>query len=310
MGMTWSTRCAAVRDIRNAPARRIRTIPERVETPASAHNPAMAPSRLLRWPGLALLMYLLVCAAMYLLQHRLLYRPNASPVDAAAARVPGMAAETLLTPDGERLVAWWRPPRDAASPVFLYLPGNGANLMSRDGRLRRLAARGAGFLALSWRGYGGSTGTPSEQGLRTDARTAYTLLAARVDPARIVIFGESLGTTVAVALAAEAQPAAVVLDSGFASVLDVAERRYWWLPVRWPLREPFRADLAAPSVKSPVLQVHCRTDPVTPFDSAARLNALLPVTQPIMVVEGRCHTPSLLRFEERLWTFVGAVLTR
>jgi pimeloyl-ACP methyl ester carboxylesterase len=252
--------------------------------------------------------YLLVCAAMWALQHRLQYRPDARPADAAVARLPALVNLTIPTPDGERLVAWWHPPRDERAPVFLYLHGNGANLLARGGRLKRIAERGAGLLALSWRGYGGSTGSPSEAGLRTDAQAAYELLAARVDPARIVIFGESLGTTVAVMLAAEVPAAALVLDSGFASVLDVAERRYFWLPVRWLLRDPFRADLAAPRVGMPVLQVHCRDDPVTPFESAERLHALLPRARPIAVIDDRCHAPPFARFDGALWAFVGQVL--
>jgi fermentation-respiration switch protein FrsA (DUF1100 family) len=266
--------------------------------------------RRLRLPAVLLGAYVALCAAMYALQHQLQYRPDPAPMDAAQAHVPGLASETLATPDGERLVAWWRPPADAAAPAFLYLPGNGANLAARDARFRRLAARGAGLLAVSWRGYGGSTGTPSEAGLRTDALTAYAALARRVDPSRIVIFGESLGTTLAVQVGAERPAAALVLDSGFASVLDVAERRYWWLPVSWLLREPFRADLAAPRVAMPVLQVHCRVDPVTPLDSARLLNALLPRGQPIVMVEDRCHTPSMRRFEDRMWAFVGQALAR
>jgi pimeloyl-ACP methyl ester carboxylesterase len=264
-------------------------------------------SRPLRWLAAGAAVYLAVCALMFTLQHRLQYRPNPAPMDTAAAALPGLEVQALDTADGERLVAWWHPPRDARSPVVLYLHGNGANLAARMGRLRWLAQQGAGFLALSWRGYGGSTGTPSEAGLMTDARTAWAALAQRVAPERIVVFGESLGTTVAVMLAAEVPAAAVVLDSGFASVLDVASARYFWLPVPWLLREPFRADLAAPRVRVPVLQVHCRDDPVTPTASALRLHALLPQAAPMVVVDGRCHTPSLLRFEAPLREFLERV---
>lgn len=263
-----------------------------------------------RWLLALLAAYLGLCGAMYLLQHRLQFRPDPAPMDAAAARQPGAEAETLVTPDGERIVAWWRPPADAGAPVYLYLPGNGANLQARAGRLRHLGAAGAGFLAVSWRGYGGSSGRPSEAGLLADARTAYAVLAQRVDPARIVVFGESLGTTVAVLLASEVDAAALVLDSSFASVQDVAERRYWWLPVRWLISDPFRADLVAPRVRAPVLQVHCRHDPVTPIESARRLQALLPNRQSIEIVEDRCHAPPFDRFESTVRAFVGRHLPK
>lgn len=257
-----------------------------------------------RWLAAAALVYASGCAAMYFVQHWLQFRPDPAPMDLAAANLPLARAERLATADGERIVVWWQPPRDAAAPVYLYLPGNGANLMSRDGRLRRLGQTGAGYLAVSWRGYGGSSGRPSEAGLLADARHAYAALRERADPSRIVFFGESLGTTVAVMLAAEAPAAALVLDSSFASVLDVAASRYWWLPVRWLITDPFRADLAAPRLQLPVLQVHCRDDPVTPIASAQRLNALLPQRRPLHIVEGRCHTPSLAQFEAPVQEFV------
>ncbi len=262
----------------------------------------------LRWLSVALGAYIALCGAMYAFQHRLQFRPDPAPMGPAAARQPGALAETLRTPDGERIVVWWRPPAEPGAPVFLYLPGNGANLLARGGRLRRLGTDGAGFLAVSWRGYGGSSGRPSEAGLLTDARTAYAALAQRVDPARIVLFGESLGTTVAVLLAAEVDAAALVLDSSFSSVQDVAERRYWWLPVRWLITDPFRADLAAPRVRAPVLQVHCLNDPVTPIDSARRLNALLPDRRAIEVVEDRCHAPRFDRFESPVRDFVDRAM--
>lgn len=259
--------------------------------------------------GLATLagVYLLLCGFMYAAQSTLQYRPDPSPMDPGAVWLPQFQAETLATPDGERIVAWWLPPAHPTGPVYLYLHGNGAQLSARNRRLARLTEDGAGLLAVSWRGYGGSSGRPHEAGLLTDARTAYRTLAERVDPTRIVIFGESLGTTVAVMLAAEVPVAALVLDSSFASALDVAQSSYPWLPVSWLLRDTYRADLAAPRVPVPVLQVHCRNDPVTPLASAQRLHALLPGRRPLVMIEGRCHTPRIAEFEPALHRFVESL---
>jgi pimeloyl-ACP methyl ester carboxylesterase len=240
-------------------------------------------------------------------QRRLQYHPDTSPMNPAVAGLPGAQQQTISTADGERIVTWWIAPKRGDTPVYLYLHGNGSNLHSRAARFGRLAEAGAGLLAVSWRGYGGSSGSPSEEGLHADARAGYAELARRVDPKRIVIYGESLGTTVAVMLAAEVKSAALVLDSGFASALDIGERRYPFLPVRWFMRDPLRADLSAPSVAVPVFQVHCADDPVTPIDSARQLHALLPRAQPIVVLDGRCHVPSLLRYEQPLQAFVAAV---
>lgn len=262
-------------------------------------------SRLTVALALALLAYGALCLAMFVLQRSLQYFPDRSPMDPAAAGLPQARTETLATPDGERLAAWWVAPRDERAPVYLYLHGNGAHLHARALRFAHLVADGAGLLAPSWRGYGGSSGRPTEAGLHLDARTAYDALRARgIAPERIVLYGESLGSTVAVMLAAEHPVRALLLDSAFASALDVARRAYPWLPVRWLLRDTYRADLAAPRVRVPVLQVHCEHDPVTPLASALALHARLPLAAPLHRIAGPCHVPSLAEYDGARVAFV------
>lgn len=268
------------------------------------------PARMRRFLIIVAGLYLVACAAMFVLQRRLQYVPDTSPLPPpATVGLPAAVSEELTTQDGERLVTWWVAPRDASQPVFLYLHGNGANLANRAQRFERLTAQGAGLLAVSWRGYGGSSGSPSEAGLMADAGAAYTRLAQRVAPRRIIIYGESLGTTVSVMLAAQVPAAALVLDSSFASALAVAGSAYPWLPVRWLLRDPLRADLAAPRVNVPVLQVHCRDDPVIALPFSLQLNELLPQRRPLLIVEARCHVPSLPQYETALFEFVDGVMT-
>lgn len=242
---------------------------------------------------------------MFWLQRSLQYRPDPQAMQPAAAGLPQVTQETLATADGERIVVWWSAPRAAGQPVYVYLHGNGGNLQARAQRFARLIAPGAGLMAVSWRGYGGSSGTPSEAGLRADARAAYAEAARRAPGVPLVLYGESLGSTVAVLLAADVQPAALVLDSSFDSALAVAQATYPWLPVSWLLQDTLRADLAAPRVVAPVLQVHCRDDPVTPLPFAQRLNALLPGRQPLVLIESRCHVPSLTRYEAALRSFIS-----
>jgi pimeloyl-ACP methyl ester carboxylesterase len=258
-----------------------------------------------------LLAYVLVCLAMFLLQRSLQYFPDRLPMDPATAGLPQARAETLATPDGERLAAWWVAPRDARAPVYLYLHGNGAHLHARAARFAHLVADGAGLYAPSWRGYGGSTGSPTEPGLRLDALAAYDTLRARgIAPARILLYGESLGSTEAVMLAAERPVRALLLDSAFASALEVASGAYPWLPVRWLLRDTYRADLAAPRVAVPVLQVHCTDDPVTPLASALALHARLAQARPLHRIDGRCHVPSLATYEAARAAFVDSLFAR
>jgi pimeloyl-ACP methyl ester carboxylesterase len=259
----------------------------------------------------AVLAFALVCLAMFVLQRSLQYFPNPSPLDAAAAGLPQARAETLLTPDGERLAAWWVAPRDERAPVYLYLHGNGANLHARAPRFAHLVGDGAGLLAPSWRGYGGSSGSPTEAGLHLDARAAYDALRARgIAAERIVLYGESLGSTVAVMLAAERPVRALLLDSAFGSALEVASNAYPWLPVRWLLRDTYRADLAAPRVTVPVLQVHCVDDPVTPLASALALHARFAHARPLLRIDGRCHVPSLAAYDGARAAFVAGLFAR
>jgi uncharacterized protein len=252
-----------------------------------------------------LVAYGAVCATMFFAQRQLLYFPDPAAMNPASVGLPQAEVLALQTADGERVVAWWVAPRDDNAPVFLYLHGNGANLHARAQRFARLIDGGAGLLALSWRGYGGSSGSPSEAGLHADAKAAYAAAVQRVPAQRLVLYGESLGTTVATMLAAREPVAALVLDSGFASALDVAQRRYSWLPVAWLLRDPLRADLAAPQVGAPVFQVHCEDDAVTPLASARRLNEALPHARPLLVLAGGCHVPPIGRYEDELRRFIA-----
>lgn len=263
--------------------------------------------RLRRLAGLALAVpvavYLAICGYMFAVQRSLQYSPNPAAMDPAGAGL-AVEVERLVSEDGTPLVAWWAPPRDPAKPVLLYLPGNGSNLMRRADRFGYLIGQGYGLYAVSWRGYGGSEGSPTEAGILADARAAYASVAARTPASRLVIFGESLGTNVAVMLAAEKPAAAILLDSSFSSVRDVAAGKYWWLPVDLLMRDPFRADLAAPRVTAPVLQIHCTDDPVTPLPYAERLNRLLPRAD-LFRIEARCHPANLLRFEARMREFLS-----
>jgi hypothetical protein len=245
---------------------------------------------------------------MFIVQRSLQYRPDSTPVNIAKVSLPNAIQETLNTSDGEKVIVWWVAPSDTTQPVFLYFHGNGANLENRAARFAKLTASGAGLLALSYRGYGGSTGTPTEAGLRIDTRRAYDELVSvkKIDPKRIILFGESLGTTLANLLAAEVPVAAVFLDSSFDSAVDVAARAYPWLPVRVLLRDQFRADLAAPNISVPVQQIHCSEDPVTPLASAQLLRARFANPLPMQIVESRCHVPPIDRFVGALERVVEA----
>jgi hypothetical protein len=248
-----------------------------------------------------------IAALMFALQRELLYRPDPARVAPAEVALPMASEEVVATPDGERLIAWWVAPRDTTQPVVLYLHGNGGNLASRARRFERLTSDGSGLLAVSWRGYSGSTGKPSEAGLSVDAQAAYRLLTDRVEPGRIILFGESLGTALATRLAADKPAAGLVLDSAFPSILTLAKRSYSWLPVDWLLIDRYRADLDAPKVTVPVLMAHCAADPLTPLKLAEDQRARFTVHPPIAIHENQCHPVPFREIEEAYRGFLASL---
>jgi uncharacterized protein len=255
--------------------------------------------------AIAALAYGAVAALVYSQQRSLLFRPDATRIAPADAGLPVAREITFAAPGGPSVIAWRIPPRDAAQPVVLYLHGNARNLGRRADRFQRLTANGAGLLALSWRGYGGSDGEPSEAGFMADVRAALDLLARDgIGPERVVIFGESLGTGVAVMIAAERPVRGVILDSPYDSIAAIAAERYWWLPVNALIRDPFRAIAAAPRVKAPVLALACTDDWLTPYAGAQRLMAALPGAKRLITVDRRCHIPGFAAAGDAIMRFV------
>jgi hypothetical protein len=223
--------------------------------------------------------YLGIGALMYFAQRSLMYFPDRTRTPPAAAGLPQAQEVWLDTADGERVIAWHVPPR-GDKPVVIYFHGNGGALNLRVDRFQRLTAEGFGLLGLSYRGYGGSTGKPTEAGLIADARAAYAFAAERYS--RIVLWGESLGTGVAVALAAEKPVERLILDAPFTSTVDVAANVYWFLPVRLLMKDQFRSDLRIQLVKAPVLILHGEADGIIPIGYGERLFAMVPGKKQMM----------------------------
>ena len=217
--------------------------------------------------------YLALTALMFFAQRALMYFPEKVRTAPAAAGFAEAQEVSLTAADGERVLAWYVPPRHD-HPVVLYFHGNGGSLRLRVDRFQKIVAAGFGLVALSYRGYGGSTGTPSEAGLIADARAAYEFAAAR--HGRIAVWGESLGTGVAVALAAEKPVTHVILDAPYSSTVDVAADLYWFLPVRWLMRDQFRSDERIRQVTAPVLILHGEADDIIPIRYSEKLFALIP----------------------------------
>jgi fermentation-respiration switch protein FrsA (DUF1100 family) len=214
--------------------------------------------------------YLGVVALMYVAQRKMMYFPDKQRTTPRAAGLPEAEEIVLDTPDGERIIVWHIPPRPY-QPIVLYFHGNGGALRYRVDRFRALTSDGMGLVALSYRGYGGSSGSPTETGLIADAVAAYGFATSRAPSERIVVWGESLGSGVAVALAAEHPVGHVVLEAPFTSAVDVGADAYPFAPVRWLMKDQFRSDLLIDKITAPVLVLHGERDRVVPISFGERL---------------------------------------
>lgn len=192
-----------------------------------------------------------------------------------ARRFPAVEQITLATPDGERLHAWRV---RAAGPLVLYFGGNAEEvswMLEAVGDPVRGETPGVGWLLVDYRGYGASSGSPSEKALVADALQLYDHVSKLpgVDPRRIFAFGRSLGSGVAVALAAERRLGGVVLVAPFDSLAAVAKRHYPYLPVDWLLRHRFDSIARAPGIEAPLLCLVAARDRIIPAVHAERLFA-------------------------------------
>lgn len=215
-----------------------------------------------------------IAALLFFSQEKLAYYPQIGREIQSTPRDHGLDYEplTLTTADGERLDAWFIPAPQAHGTA-LILHGNAGNMSHRMDTIAMFHRLGYSVLIFDYRGYGRSTGQPSEAGLYRDAQTAWDHLTRQrgIAPQRIVLFGESLGGAVAAWLAAREQPGALVLSSVFTSAPDLAADLYPWLPTKWLVRMLYDTRAALAQTSSPVLVAHSPDDEIIPFRHGQRL---------------------------------------
>jgi hypothetical protein len=215
--------------------------------------------------------YLAFVAVLFVAQRRLVFIPPQAIHPSPSAAGWPEAEETILdTEDGERVIVWMVPPR-GDKPVVLYFHGNGEIVAWRAQRHRQIAADGTGVVALSYRGYMGSSGTPTEDGLLHDAEAALRFATSHWPSSPVVLWGHSLGSGVAVALAARHPVAKVILEAPFSSTVDLAAARFPMVPVRWLMLDQFHSDERIAAVKAPLLIMHGDQDGVIPIGQGERM---------------------------------------
>jgi len=253
-------------------------------------------------------------ALVWVFQRKLIYLPDRSIPDGP---LTGYESATLTTEDGLELDAWYLEPRsDDKLGTVVVFNGNAGNRADRVPLAEALVGRGYAVLLMDYRGYGGNPGSPSETGLTRDARAAISYLSARpgVDPANLVYFGESLGAAVAVDLATEIPPAALVLRSPFTSLADVAAVHYPLLPAGWLLKDRFENEADIGHVDAPILIIVGSSDVIVPPEQSRALFDTASEPSSLVEIEGAGHNDfSLLAGDEMIFeiaSFLDGVLPR
>ena len=254
-----------------------------------------------------LVLFLLFVGVVWTQQRRLMYFPFAEVPDPGAVGLQGATAVSIPTTDGLILSGWFVTRTDTPEFTIIVFNGNAGNRSFRAPLADALARENLAVLLFDYRGFGGNPGSPTEQGLKIDARAARDYVARRagVDRNRLVYFGESLGTAVAAELAADYPPAALILRSPFTSMTDVGRHHYPALPVRWLLRDRYETIDRIARVKAPLLVIGGDADRIVPIAQTRRVFEAARDPKSLLVIGGADHNDdSLLAGRE----MIGAVL--
>jgi fermentation-respiration switch protein FrsA (DUF1100 family) len=210
--------------------------------------------------------YLLALAVLFIFQRQLLFPAGKEPPSLERAGLAGlMEAVHITSADGLSLLAWYHSPPSRDAPLIVLFHGNGGTIEIRAAKARTYIDAGFGVLLPEYRGYGGNPGSPSEGGLYADGRAALAFATAQgIAPDRVVLLGESLGTGVAVQMAAEQRVAALVLEAPYSSIADVAQSDFPWFPVRWLVRDRFDSIEKIARVGVPLFVIHGEHDGTIP----------------------------------------------
>lgn len=248
--------------------------------------------------------YLGIVLVLFLAQRHLLYHTHGTLPPPEAAGV-AMQVVPLATADGLTLASWYAPPAAADGPVVLHFHGNAGTIAHRTDKARHFMAAGLGVLLLEYRGFGGNPGSPSEDGLYADARAALQWLAGQgIGPERVVLYGESLGTGVAVHLAAETTPAAVILEAPYTSIPDVAALQYPFVPVQWLVLDRFDSLSKIGRVTAPLLLIHGEQDGLIPLALAKRLFNAANAPKQALLLPNAGHEGLFLLTADQMVAFV------
>ncbi len=228
-------------------------------------------------------------------QRDVLYVPAGEPVSPGAAGLSGVDEFKLTTPDGEHLTTWAKT-AEPGKPTILYFHGNSGTLAVRANRFGKFLSEGWGLFAISYRSFNGSSGAPTEAHNIADAKFAFDTLRERgVTPSSIIAFGESLGTGVAVQVAAARPVGGVVLDSPYTSIPDVAALSYPIFPVHLAVIDQYDTQAHIANIKAPLLIFHSVNDQIIPVEMGRHLAEIAPGRKRIVIDPEGQHVSAIER---------------
>jgi len=215
--------------------------------------------------GLILIVYLIVTLGLYIFQRKLLYYPNFNGHIKGEGLSHSFENINIKTKDNIILKGWFHL-KDPKKKTILFFHGNAGTLDNRIYKLNFLGNLDVNFLIISWRGYSGSSGKPSEFGLYQDAKSALNWLHLKgITDDKIVLYGESLGTSVAIEVSQNRDFAGIILEAPFTSMIDIGKKHYPFFPVKLLLKDKYVSKNKIKNIKSPVLVMHGKEDTIVPF---------------------------------------------
>ena len=221
--------------------------------------------------------YVLLLSSVFFFQRNLLYHPSVDNYlkDQDTNKPTGIEKVKITTNDQIDLVGWFYNKNLDKFKTILFFHGNAGSLENRTYKLNHLKDLNVNFLIIAWRGFSGNEGKPKEMGLYEDADSAIKWLKMKdINEKDIILYGESLGTGVAVEIAQNKSYAGVILESPFTSMVNMGKKHYPFFPVRFLLKDKFESYKKITNVSVPILIMHGKDDKIVPYDMGKKMYEL------------------------------------
>ena len=221
-----------------------------------------------------ILIYLVILVSTYLFQRNLLYHPTENNYSGDRLLVP-IDKIKIKTKDDIELISWYHKKNIKNYKTILFLHGNAGSLDNRIHKINHFKEMKINFLLVSWRGFNGNKGKPTEQGLYEDGRSAVRWLKSQgISEKNIILYGESLGTGIVTEIAQNKNFGGIILESPFTSMIDAGKDKYPYLPVKLLLKDKYESNKKIKNIKSPVLIMHGKVDTIVPFHMGEKMYRL------------------------------------